>query len=72
VVNGVVEKKCPTYDLAAVKAVFDAVETLAMTTTAFREALGLGFDRAGIVEVVQGMDRKMFFKSMTTTRDHRV
>ncbi len=48
------------------------VETLAITTMAFRDALGLGFDRAGIVEVVQGMDRKMFFKLMTTIRDHRV
>ncbi len=71
-VDGGVEKKRPTYDLAAVKAVLGAVETLAITTTAFRDALGLGFDRAGIVEVVQGMDRKMFFKSMTTIRDHRV
>ncbi len=71
-VNGLVEKKRPTYDLAAVKAVLVAVETLAITTMAFRDALGLGFDRAGIVEVVQGMDRKMFFKLMTTIRDHRV
>ena len=71
-VSGLVEKKHPTYDLAAVKSVLGAVETLAITTTAFHDALGLGFDRAGIVEVVQGMDRKMFFKSMTTIRDHRV
>ena len=66
------EKRRPTYDLAAVKAVLGAVETLAITTSAFRDALGLGFDRAGIAEVVQSMDRKMFFKSMTTIRDHRV
>ena len=68
------EKRRPTYDLAAVKAVLGAVETLAITTSAFRDAVGLGFDRAGIAEVVQSMDRKMFFKSMTMTtiRDHRV
>ena len=69
------EKRRPTYDLAdlaAVKAVLGAVETLAITTSAFRAALGLGFNRAGIIEVVQSMDWKMFFKSMTTTRDHRV
>ncbi len=66
------EKRHLTYDLAAVKAVLGAVETLAITTSAFRDALGLGFDRAGIAEVVQSMDRKMFFKSMTTIRDHRV
>ena len=69
------EKRRSTYDLAdlaAVKAVLGAVETLAITTSAFRAALGLGFNRAGIIEVVQSMDRTMFFKSMTTTRDHRV
>jgi len=72
VVNGGVEKRRPTYDLAAVKAVLGAVGTLAITTSAFRDALALGFDRAGIAEVVQSMDRKMFFKSMTTIRDHRL
>ena len=72
VVKRVVEKKRPTYDLSAVKAVLGAVETLAITTSAFRDALGLGFDRAGIAEVVQGMEQKMFYKSMTTLRDHRV
>ena len=54
------------------KAVLGGVETLAITTSAFRDAIGLGFDRAGIAEVVQGMNRKMIFKSMTTIRDHRV
>ncbi len=72
VLNGEVEKKRPTYDLVAVKAILGSVETLAITTSAFRDALGLGFDRAGIAEVVQGVDRAMFYKSMTTFRDHRV
>ncbi|MDG4882367.1 type II toxin-antitoxin system MqsR family toxin [Mesorhizobium sp. WSM4884] len=43
---------------------------MAITTSALRDAVGLGFDRAGIVEVIGGMTRKMFVKSMTT--DHRV
>ncbi|WP_284259533.1 type II toxin-antitoxin system MqsR family toxin [Acidocella aquatica] len=72
VVYRAVEKRRPTYDLAAVRTVLGAVETLAITTSAFRDAIGLGFDRAGIAEVIQGMNRKMFFKSMTTIRDHRV
>ncbi|TGP70166.1 type II toxin-antitoxin system MqsR family toxin, partial [bacterium M00.F.Ca.ET.227.01.1.1] len=42
------------------------------TTSALRGAVGLGFDRAGIVEVVGSMTRKMFVKSMTTFADHRV
>ena len=61
--RNVVEKSCSTYDLVAVKAVLGAVETLAITTSAFRDAIGFGFDRAVIQEVVQGMDRKIFFKS---------
>jgi motility quorum-sensing regulator/GCU-specific mRNA interferase toxin len=72
VVRSFLEKPRPTYDLATVKAVLGEVETLAITNSAFRDALGLGFDRAAIAEVVQTMDRNMFFKSMTTIRDHRV
>ena len=41
------EKRRPTYDLDAIKAVLGSVETLAMTSTALRDAMRLGFDRAG-------------------------
>ncbi|WP_246677679.1 type II toxin-antitoxin system MqsR family toxin [Mesorhizobium sp. B2-4-18] len=43
-----------------------------MTTSALRDAVGLGFDRAGLIEVIDSMRRKMFVKSMTTFADHRV
>ncbi len=66
------EKKRPTYDLEAVKAVLGSVETLAMTSSALRDAVALGFDRNGIAETIQGMNRRMFYKSMTTFADHRV
>jgi motility quorum-sensing regulator/GCU-specific mRNA interferase toxin len=66
------EKRRPHYDLNAVKAAIGSVETLAMTETARRSALDLGFDAGGVVSVVQGMDRTMFKKSMTTYADHRV
>ncbi len=66
------EKKRPTYDLAAVQAVFADTGSLAITTSALRDALALGFGRGGIVEVIQSMDRRMFVKSMTTFADHRV
>lgn len=66
------EKRRPTYDLEAIKTTFGSVDTLAMTTSAQRDALGLGFDRAGIVEAIGSMTRKMFVKSMTTFADHRV
>lgn len=66
------EKRRPTYDLETIKTALGSVDTLAITTSALRDALGLGFDRAGIVEVIGGMTRKMFVKSMTTFADHRV
>jgi motility quorum-sensing regulator / GCU-specific mRNA interferase toxin len=66
------EKRGPTYDLDAIKTTFGSMDTLATTTSALRDAIGLGFDRAGIVEVIGSMTRKMFMKSMTTFADHRV
>ena len=60
------EKKRPTYDLDAIKAALGSPRTLAITTTALRTAMALGYDRAGIVQAVTGLDRSMFYKSMTT------
>jgi motility quorum-sensing regulator/GCU-specific mRNA interferase toxin len=67
-----VEKRRPTYDLRAVQAAFATVDTLAITVSAFRDALSLGFDRSQIVATVQSMERAMFVKSMTTYADHRL
>lgn len=66
------EKRRPTYDLEAVKLALGSVDRLAMTTSALRDAAALGFDRGGIVETIVAIDRRMFFKSMTTFADHRV
>lgn len=66
------EKKRPTYDLAAIKTALGSVETLAMTSSALRDATALGFDRAAVVETISAIDRPMFFKSMTTFADHRL
>jgi motility quorum-sensing regulator/GCU-specific mRNA interferase toxin len=65
------EKRKATYDLAAITASIGSVETLAITTSALRDATALGFDRGGIVEVLLSVTRKMFVKSMTTFADHR-
>ena len=61
-----------TYDLEAIKLAIGSIDTLAITTSAFRAATSLGFDRRAIVEVIQSIERPMFFKSMTTFADHRV
>lgn len=66
------DKRKPSYELDAVKAAIGSVETLAITRSAFSDALSLGFNRPGIVAVIQGMTRAMFAKSMTTHADHRV
>jgi motility quorum-sensing regulator/GCU-specific mRNA interferase toxin len=72
VVELAVEKKRPTYDLAAVQAALGSVKSLAITVSALRDATSLGFNRAHIVEVIQAVDRAMFVKSMTTYADSRV
>jgi len=66
------EKKRPTYDLEAIKTALGSVETLAMMSSALRDAMAIGFDRNGVTETIQGIDRRMFYKSMTTFADHRV
>ncbi len=66
------EKRRPTYDLDAIKAALASIDGLAMTSSALRDAAALGFDRAGVVETIGGIERRMFYKSMTTFADHRV
>lgn len=66
------EKRRPTYDLDAIRAALGSVDRLAMTSSAVRDATALGFDRAGVVETIGGIERRMFYKSMTTFADHRV
>ena len=48
------------------------MDSLALTTSALRDATLLGFDRGTIVEAITGINRRMFFKSMTTLHDHRL
>jgi motility quorum-sensing regulator / GCU-specific mRNA interferase toxin len=72
VVYDFMEKRRPTYDLEAIKLAIGSIDTLAITTSALCDATALGFDRAGIAEVIQSIERPMFVKSMTTFIDHRV
>ena len=66
------EKRRPTYDLESIKAALGSIGSLAMTTSALRDATALGFDRAGVVAVIGAIDRSMFVKSITTYADHRL
>ena|GEM_PF-117928 len=66
------EKRKPTYDLDAFKAIFASVERLAVTGTALRSAAALGCGRAEIVDTIQTMQRSHFYKSMTAYTDSRL
>jgi len=67
-----VDKRKPTYDLEAFKAVCGDVETMHVTGVALRGAAALGFDREGVAATVRSMQRRHFYKSMTSYADHRV
>lgn len=64
------EKRRPTYDLQAFKTAMSVPTRLAITLAAFGDAQALGFDRAGVVEVIQSMTPRHFYKSMTSYEDH--
>lgn len=66
------EKRKPTYDIEAVKAVFSTVDKLSVTGTALKGAASLGFGRSDIVATIQTIERRHFYKSMTSFADHRV
>lgn len=70
--SAMTEKHKPTYDLEAIKSAFSTVEGLNATGSAIRGAAALGFGRREIVGAIQSVDRKHFFKSMTSYADHRV
>ena len=66
------EKRKPTYDLEAIKAVFSTVVGLKVTGSALRGAAALGFGSHEIVAVIQSIERHHFHKSMTSYGDHHV
>jgi motility quorum-sensing regulator/GCU-specific mRNA interferase toxin len=63
------EKRRPSYDLRAVKAVCGHPGRLVMTTTAALSARALGFTTTDVSDLVRGIDRRMFYKSMTSYAD---
>ncbi|QQP94013.1 type II toxin-antitoxin system MqsR family toxin (plasmid) [Skermanella sp. TT6] len=66
------DKRKPTYDLASFKASFSSVEKLNATIVALQGARSLGITVTGMVSVIQTMERKHFYKSMTSNNDHTV
>jgi len=67
-----VEKRKPHYDLATIKATFATVARLRMTGTAQDCAFGLGLLLQGVVDLIQGMARRQFYKSMTSKANQAI
>ncbi len=65
------EKSTPHCRLPVVKAMIEAGKVRS-TISALAGGAALGFDFAGIVEVVLALTPADFYKSMTTHADHRV
>lgn len=66
------EKRSPHYLLSAIQEQMSSVETMNLT-----QSSQLGIRAAGMVmvealEVVRGLSRFDFYKSMTTNKDHRI
>jgi motility quorum-sensing regulator/GCU-specific mRNA interferase toxin len=66
-----VEKRKPSFDLEAFKAVCGDPLRLRMSVAANQSAIALGFDRPLISAAIQTMQRGHFYKSMTSYHDHR-
>jgi len=67
------EKKKPHYDLGVIKSTFSTVDGLRVTVTGLTFAtLDLGLTEDELVSLVQSVERKHFYKSMTSQGDHRV
>jgi motility quorum-sensing regulator/GCU-specific mRNA interferase toxin len=66
------EKRKPTYDLEGFRQEFRTARALRMTRSAQDATLRLGLTLDDVVQVVQGMKRSNFYKSMTSHADHRV
>ncbi len=65
-----VEKRKPHHDLRAFKALFSTVTALTVTSAAMKDALALGYTRQKMVEAIQAMEPRHFYKSMTALADH--
>ena len=64
------EKRKPTYGLDAFKAAV-AGERIVFTKTAALATRALGYTDADIAQALAALERKHFFKSMTSYADHR-
>ena len=66
------EKRTPHYDLARIQADVVRLGVAAFTKTALDGGRLMGLTSAEMLAVIAALNRRAFFKSMTTYADHRV
>jgi motility quorum-sensing regulator / GCU-specific mRNA interferase toxin len=59
------EKKRHHYDLGTIRSTFCSVDAVRITKTALSCAEALGLTLQNIVDIIQGITREQFYKSMT-------
>lgn len=65
------EKRKPHHGLAAFKASMSTVDKLHMTGAAQKDAQAIGYGLSDVVAALQSLDRKHFYKSMTSYGNNR-
>ena len=66
------EKRKPTYDLTTIKTEMSDWTKLNMSVTARRSAVALNISLENVSQIVQGLTRAMFHKSMTAHADSKL
>jgi len=66
------EKSKPTYLLADIQAQMTAIEAMNLTVSARTGIRTIGMTQADVLQVIQGLTSRCFYKSMTTNTNHRV
>jgi motility quorum-sensing regulator / GCU-specific mRNA interferase toxin len=65
------EKRKPSHDLEAFKRVCGDPARLRMTFAAEQSAEELGYEPWDVAALIRTMDRRMFYKSMTSFSNHK-
>ena len=66
------EKRTPHYLLSAIQAQMTSIEEMNITLSAQQGIRLAGMAMGDALDVVRGLTRADFYKSMTTHKDHRV
>ncbi len=66
------DKKRPTYNLEDIKEALSSEGLLRITRTARKSVIEMGLRHSDVITIIQGLESRDFYKSMTSYQDHRV